>query len=206
MNRRISLLILLWICAVLPARAELLPPAPSLLTASSTARYILRYDYNFTLFELSADEKSYRLVREFPRSDDRFAIKALVSEDGSFVVAFGHLYEKAKPGGRDEIVSTYSSKGELLRTWRLDEILSKEDLALAVSHCAAGSLWLYHEVGIFDAKKTIVFVGPTDSGQVIEKRYVYFLDLKSGTWERGREEVLKKMSQPTPEGNRARKN
>jgi hypothetical protein len=190
MNHRISLFLLV-VCAAVPAQAELLPPPPVSIAASLSGRYFLRCDYNFEFFERSADEKTYRLVSQF-HSEDRFAIKALISEEGPLIVVFGHTYEKPKAGERDEIVCTYSPKGELLRTWRLDEILSKEDLELLVSHSDGGSLWLYHEVGIFESKRSVVFVGPTGSDHLVEKRYVYLLDLKSGTWEQGREEILKK--------------
>lgn len=177
-----------------------MPPPPGSIAASVGGRYFLRCDYNFELFERSADEKTYRLVSQF-HPEDHFAIKALISEEDSLIVIFGHAYKTPKAGGRDEVVCTYSLKGELLRTWRLEEILSKEDLELLISHSDGGSLWLYHEVGMFDSKRSVVFVGPTGSDRLVEKRYVYFLDLKSGIWEQGREEILKK--KPTPERSAA---
>lgn len=111
-------------------RADNTAPPTEHIGSSYDGKYIVRLSSKIQVFALDRDEKSYRLVSEFDPASERTPLKALISDDGRFVVTLDGGQGMGR--GRD-VVAVYESGGTKLRDWRLDQILEKEDLAAVVS-------------------------------------------------------------------------
>jgi hypothetical protein len=135
------------------------------------------------VFALEKEEKSYRLVSEFSPASEGMPMKALISNGGSYVVTLdgGHGM-----GRGDDVVVAYKGDGTKLRSWRLDEILTKEDIATVPSSVSAD--WWRQEVVIANSRPQLnrppelVIIGPGGTFATTVKRYWYRLDFVTLTW------------------------
>jgi hypothetical protein len=188
----------IFVLVAISAWAELLMPMVS-IGGSSDGRFLVRgasiLPEEIQLFTLSSDGKSYQLVTQF-RSLGFFS-RGVVSEDGSYVVAFESA-ASSEEGKAGNFVCVYSSKGERICKWRLEEIVSKEDRDL-VSDTPEGPGWWDFEIGVGGKPEEVLLVGPVASFEVIERRFCYVMDMKTRFWRKLGDRVLPRRPNQSPE-------
>lgn len=161
-------------------RAEVFPPDPVAIAASSDGSFLVRFDSKMKVFSVSADEKYYHLISEFDSLWAGSVQKLLISKHGDYIAAF-ETPTLPPVKGLDEVICLYSSKGERVRQWRLRDVLEKDDQA-KIHPDSAGSIWWCHEVGIGGTPAEVFIAGPTEG----PAKYVYALSLEKLIWKKVR--------------------
>lgn len=185
MKAHVVLILVLMSLASL-AWADSFPPAPVQVVGSNDGRYLVRFgfDWKIQVFATADDEKSYRLVSDFETLTHGQIMKALISKDGRYVITFENSDAPEASVGA-EVICVYSKEGKRLRTWRFEEIVTKENQAL-IPATAKGSKWFFHEVGIGGTPETLYLMGPTEFQEPEPHQYIYALDLNTWVWRKGR--------------------
>ena len=166
--------------AVSSCRADSKPPAMEAIGYSINGRFIVRLASKVQVFMLDDEEKNYRLVSEFASDSGGAPLKALISDDGSYVVTLDGF----GMGRGNDVVVAYKRDGTKLKSWRLDEILTKEDFA-AVPRSVSSDWWRQEALIAYSPPQLIV-TGPNDQIATTKKRYWYQLDLTTLIWTKGR--------------------
>lgn len=166
--------------AVSSCRADSKPPPTEAIGYSADGRYIVRLSSKVQVFALDKEEKSYRLVSEFETDTGGAPLKALISVDGSYVVTLDGF----GMGSGNDVVVAYKRDGTRLKSWRLDEILTKEDFA-SVPTSVSSYWWREDAVFAYSPPKLIV-TGPNAQYTPQKKGYWYQLDLTTLIWSKTR--------------------
>lgn len=166
--------------AACSCRADSKPPPTEAIGYSADGRFIVRLASKVQVFTLDKEEKSYRLVSEFATDSGSAPLKALISDDGSYVVTLDGF----GMGRGNDVVVAYKRDGTKLKSWRLDEILTKEDFAAVPS--SVSSDWWRQEALIAYSPPQLIVTGPNDQIAASKKRYWYQLDLATLVWSKKR--------------------
>lgn len=145
---------LLWTLSTQSLLADIWPPAPARTAASQSAEYLVRFDPHpsdisggrtaylpkASWFRWQPEAQQYLVMHTIDVNEFVAPGQILMADDGA-VVAIGAWY--GEEHGIDPVIWFYSPAGKLLRSWKLNELFSTEELT-KLPRSSSTTHWIDH--------------------------------------------------------------